>query len=328
MATSANTPRRPNIFIASSKEALEVARAVKQNFDDEADVDIWNENIFHANRNYLDTLLNRASFYDYVIAVFTPDDEAIIREKHTRVTRDNIIFEFGLFLGRLGPNRTFLILQEDVELFSDWSGIEVAKFRPRENLVAAVGNACSSIRQEMKVAEKLEHFSMLPSTSLAIGYYNNFLRRVFEAFEVTDRLKIIERYSKGNVISETGHDIVNRYPTIEVQIPQNLQELDPDTFKQRTFSLKQIVVSTKIRSFPFYIEGDAAGGSDFKLFDIPTTMYASYLSIQKIFTTEFLARDNNYKMIESREIANFERTLRIMVPDKIEKNYFKFSVLD
>ena len=132
MPNDTATKRRANIFIASSKEALPLARAVKSHFDSEADVDIWSENIFKANRNYLDTLLNRASFYDFVIAVFTGDDEAIIREKQVKVTRDNVIFEFGLFLGRLGPNRTFLVLEEGVELFSDWSGIEVAKFRKRD----------------------------------------------------------------------------------------------------------------------------------------------------------------------------------------------------
>lgn len=321
------TKRRANIFIASSKEALPLARAVKSHFDSEADVDIWSENIFKANRNYLDTLLNRASFYDFVIAVFTGDDEAIIREKQVKVTRDNVIFEFGLFLGRLGPNRTFLVLEEGVELFSDWSGIEVAKFRKRDNLVAAVGNACSRIREEMEVAERLQHFTLLPSTSLAIGYYNNFLRRVFEAFEHSDKIKIIEKDAAGKKISETECDIINRYPTIEVQIPQNLVELDQDSFKRRAAGLKQIVVETKIRPFPFYIEGDFVNGKEFKLFDIPTTMFASYLAIKRIFTDEFLERENNFKLIESREIANFERTLRILVPDKIEKNYFRFSVL-
>jgi predicted nucleotide-binding protein len=91
-----SSQRLPNIFIASSSEALPVARAVKQNFDREADVDIWTENIFKANRGYLDTLLNRASYHDFVIAVFTPDEEAVIRDRPVKVTRDNVIFEFGL----------------------------------------------------------------------------------------------------------------------------------------------------------------------------------------------------------------------------------------
>jgi hypothetical protein len=197
MPETTTPKRRPNIFIASSTEALPVGRAVKSHFDSEADVDIWSENIFKANRNYLDTLLNRASFYDFVIAVFTADDEALIREKQVKVTRDNVVFEFGLFLGRMGPNRTFLILEEDVELFSDWSGIEVAKFRKRDNLVAAVGNACNRIREEMAVSEKLEQFSLLPSTSLAIGYCHDFLRRLFEAFETSDKIRIIAKDANG-----------------------------------------------------------------------------------------------------------------------------------
>ena len=92
-------------------------------------------------------------------------------------------------------------------------------------------------------------------------------------------------------------------------------------------SFKQIIVETKIRPFPFYIEGDFVNGKDFILFDIPTTMYASYLSIKKIFSEEFLARENKMKFIQSKEIENFERTLKIMVPDYIEKKYFKFSIL-
>ena len=67
----------------------------------------------------------------------------------------------------------------------------------------------------MEVAEKLQHFSLLPSTSLAIGYYNNFLRRVFEAFEHSDKIKIVEKDATGEKISETDCDIVNR-STIQV----------------------------------------------------------------------------------------------------------------
>lgn len=220
MSSDSDLNRRPNIFIASSTESLPTARAVKQHFDAEADVDVWDENIFATNRSYLETLLNRASYYDYLIAVFTPDDVAAIRKRKVKVTRDNVIFEFGLFLGRLGPNRTFLIVQEGVELFSDWSGIATATFQLRDNLVAAVGGACQKIRQQMAVAEKLEHFTMLPSTSLAIGYYNNFLKRVFEAFAASDSFTIVDRNEVGNVIKETRYKIVNRRPIIHVLLDQ------------------------------------------------------------------------------------------------------------
>jgi Predicted nucleotide-binding protein containing TIR-like domain len=313
------------VFIASSAEALPTARAVKENFDREADVDIWSEDIFKVNRGSLDTLLNRASYYDFVIAVFTADDEAVIRERKVKVTRDNVIFEFGLFLGRLGPNRTFMVVQEGVEMFTDWDGITTAEFRPRDNLVAAVGAACNRIREEMAVAEKLQNFTMLPSTSLAIGYYNNFLKKVFEAFEFTDKFQIVERDDKGNEIERTVLDITNRHPTIHVMLPQDLGELEADSLKDRTAGYKQIRVSNKFRSFPFYIEGDPDDiQNNPTLFDVPTTMLSSHIAIKKIFSEEFLARENTLAHLESREIANFKRTVLNMVPGKVQREHLKF----
>ncbi len=305
-----------------------IARAVKQNFDQEADVDIWNENIFAANRGYLETLLNRASYYDYCIAVFAPDDKATVRGKKVNLPRNNVIFEFGLFLGRLGPNRAFFIAQEGTELFSDWKGIEVATFKPRDNLVAAVGGACQRIREEMAVAEKLEHFTMLPSTSLAIGYYHNFLRRVFEAFEFSDSFTVVTRDDRGNIVKETTHKIVNRRPTIHVLLPAKLEDLESNRLKERTAAYKQVAVCTKFREFPFYIHGDITkDAKNITFFDIPTTMLSSRIAIQRNFSPDFLARGDTASHLEKREIANFERTLRLMVPNEIENKYFEFSIL-
>src|SRR5262245_45178879 len=145
-------------FDSRLEERSRTGKQQPQNFDKEADVDVWNENIFTPNRSFLETLLNRASYYDFAIAVFTADDTATIREQEVKITRDNVIFEFGLFLGRLGPNRAFVLHQEGVNLFSDWAGIAVASFTPRSNLVSAVGAACNTFREEMKVAIKLEKF--------------------------------------------------------------------------------------------------------------------------------------------------------------------------
>jgi hypothetical protein len=89
------------------------------------------------------------------------------------------------------------------------------------------------------------------------------LRRVLEAFETSKNIRIIDKDPKGQKLSETAHDLVERYPTIEVQMPQNLVELDQDNFRRRTAGSKQIVVETKIRPFPFYIEGDFVNGREF-----------------------------------------------------------------
>jgi Predicted nucleotide-binding protein containing TIR-like domain len=325
---SARPSQRRTIFIISSKEARPIAAAVKQNFDIEADVDVWDEDIFKVNRNYLYTLLNYASYYDFAIGIFAADDAATIRRKRVKVPRGNVIFEFGLFLGRLGPDRAFLVREEGVDPLSDWSGIETASFRRRDNLVAAVRVACDRIREEMAVADKLEHFSMLPSTSLAIGYYNNFLKRVFDAFELADTYSVVMRDDRGQIVEKKSYRITDRHPLIHVKLPQHLSDLEPEHLKRRTCRYRQIAVSTQFREFPFYIVNPTKSASGtINLFDIPTTMLASKIAIERSFTREFLARGNTLEHFENREIANFERTLRLMVPDKIEDKYFKFSVL-
>jgi len=326
---STTTPeRRPTLFVASSKESLPVAEAVKSWFEAKGiDVTIWSENVFKANRSYLETLLNRSMFYDYLVAVFSADDEALIREEYHRVTRDNVIFEFGLFLGRLGINRTFMLLEDGVSLFSDWDGIKPAKFRRRDNLVSAVGGACQQIMEEMQVAVKLKHYSMLPSTSLAVGYYFNFLYRVYEAFERSDTFTVSERDSKGDYVDVATYPIKDRYPVIEVRIPKNLAELGQDVIKRRTQSFKQIRVNAMTRTFPFYIEAELDSNGLPKLFDMPTTLFASYMTTQEIFSAEFLARENNLAHIMDKEIENFERTLRLLIPDGFEREYFRFTKL-
>ena len=322
-----STPlRRPYIFIASSSEALPVAEAVKRHFAAEAYVDIWNENIFAINRSYLTTLLNRASYYDYVIAIFTPDDEAIIRDKAVRVTRDNVIFEFGLFLGRLGPPRTFLLAQEGVELFSDWSGISTEQFSGGGDLYAAVERGCNTIRREIENAKGT--YTMLPSTSLAIGYYYNFLSRVFDAFQNSSVLYIGERDDRGHVKPHTEHPIRDAFPTIHVKLPPRLRDLTPNVLKKRTAHYKEISVRSTFRSYPFYISGDIdADDGSVELFDIPTTMLSAKYAIERLFSEDFLASDDTRSHLESREIDNFQQTLRILVPDELEHRYFDFSLL-
>ncbi|GAB2562157.1 TIR domain-containing protein [Spirosoma aerophilum] len=317
---------RPSIFIGSSSEGLEVARAVKTNFDKEADVDIWDENLFALNKSTLENLINRASFYDFAIIILTPDDEAVIRGKNEVIPRDNVLFEFGLFLGAIGINRAFYIAEESVKILSDFNGISRTTYRGRDNLVAAVGNSCNTIRREMEVAEKLYRFSLLPSTSLAIGYFKNFLEKVADAFTHIDEFEVLEKNSKGDVVNRQVVQVKNRFPSITILLPQKLSDLQPAILRRRTSALKQITVNTSFRPFPFYIEGDV-NEENVNFFDIPTTLLSSLETVNRIFSQDFLVRDNNLDRIQRREISNFEKTIRILVPDNIENELIKFDIL-
>lgn len=318
---------RPTIFIASSGESKAVAEAIKLNFEHEADVDIWTENIFKLNDGTLETLMNRASYYDFFIAVFAADDTAEVKKEHKNVTRGNVIFEFGLFLGRIGLDRTFFVLEEGVDLFSDWNGITTTSFKRRDNLVAAIGASCIKIRERMAIAEKeLLSYSVLPSTALAIGYYHNFLKPVIAAFQERDTIEIIKRGKGGKPDEKFEYSLTNHFPTMEVRVPQKLSSLQRDVLEVVTKDYVQIIIKSKTRSFAFYVHGEFDENSDLHIFDIPTTLFASYLTIKEVFTRQFLASENNERKLIDKEIRNFEKTLSKLIPDVIEHKFYTFSV--
>lgn len=322
------TPR-PNMFIASSTKGLDCAEAVASQFKDDVDVDIWtNEDVFKLNTSYLETLLNRASYSDFAVALFTADDTAVIKDKAARVARDNVIFEFGLFLGRLGLDRTFFIMERDVELFSDWAGIKSAKFS-RNSLDVDIRAACDKIRTAMTESAQREQFSVLPSTSLAVGYYNNFLAKVLGDLRAMDSIEMIKRDSKGREVGRHTYDISNQRPIIHVKVPQNLADLESETWKDHTGSYTLIAVPTPSRPYPFYIKGDfAKEGESVELFDVPTTLLASRLAIQEIFDKRFLTSGNTQTRLETREISNFKTTLRLMIKEKGQQKFFRVSDWD
>lgn len=322
--------RRPSMFIASSSEALSIARAVKGALEDQFDVDIWDENAFELNQSTLDNLLNLSGFYDFAVAVFTKDDEARIREVAVHVTRDNVIFEFGLFLGRLGPHRVFLLAENGVHIMSDWAGITIATFARRSNLRAAVGTACDQLRTQMKRVERMRTFTLLPSTALAIGYYTNFLSRVLAAFKQVNRYRIVQRDARGNEIEGTAneYDAAEVRPVIHVELPARLRDLEPAALRRHTANYRQIELGTALRAYPFYVRVEEMDPTDgtLDLFDIPTTMLSSKRAIEEIFSDSFLADEANLAMLEGREIANFEKTLRLLIDNKAETEFFRFHV--
>ena len=62
----------------------------------------------------------------FAVAIFSPDDQGALSDdiEHLRPrSRQNVIFEFGYFIGKLGRNRTCALIKGDVEIPSDYSGV-------------------------------------------------------------------------------------------------------------------------------------------------------------------------------------------------------------
>ncbi len=146
---------KPKIFIASSVEGLDVAYAIQSNLDFDADITVWSQGVFTLSQTSLDSLVTELEASDFGIFVFTPDDETVIRGESTRTIRDNVLFELGLFIGKLGKDRCFFVVQDRTELHipTDLYGITPARYRGDRgdnNIVAALGPACNDIRRVVR----------------------------------------------------------------------------------------------------------------------------------------------------------------------------------
>lgn len=103
------------LFIGSSTNALPIANEIKviisANFPN-IEIEIWNETEWKNLVSVLDNLIEKIEEYYYAIFVGFPDDKIVSGTEHFFTTRDNVTFEFGLFLSRLNKDRTFLLIPE------------------------------------------------------------------------------------------------------------------------------------------------------------------------------------------------------------------------
>lgn len=143
---------KPSLFVGSSAESLDIAYAAQRNLEDVAEVIVWNQGIFELTKSYLESLTDALDDADFGLFVFGADDVVRIRGKESAAARDNVIFELGLFIGRLGRDRTFMVMPKssaDFHLPTDLLGISIATFEPPsrpDRFQAALGPACHDIR--------------------------------------------------------------------------------------------------------------------------------------------------------------------------------------
>jgi CRP/FNR family cyclic AMP-dependent transcriptional regulator len=119
--------KRPRVFLISSAEALEIAEYIRAALDHEdVVVEIWSdEKIFPPSGYPIEALEQAVNECDFGIAIAQPDDLVRSRHRQSAAPRDNVIFELGFFMSRLGRARTVLLVPrgENVTLPSDFKGL-------------------------------------------------------------------------------------------------------------------------------------------------------------------------------------------------------------
>lgn len=142
------------VFIISSAEALPVARIVQNAFaHDKFTTAVWPDGVFKVANYTLQSLEDAIDDSDFAIAIAHADDITECRGKDWPTPRDNVIFELGLFMGRLGKQRAILMEPRDdgVKLPSDLAGITTVAYRfvPGKDVAALMAPACNQLRDHI-----------------------------------------------------------------------------------------------------------------------------------------------------------------------------------
>lgn len=321
------------IFIGSSSEAKDVADNLsvilgRKGFFAKT----WDNETFQYSDNYFESIKREIVLADYAILIVNPDDKIVKRGEETYTTRDNVWIELGMFIGVLGIKKVFYLSiidnryeeKKEVPIPSDFAGIELPKVTRtefREKFDQDLANICTTIEKRIKRLESemtRVRIGMLPSESLALGYFNNFLDPV--CYELTDG-KPIE-------LGARSFDPNNDKFEFNIILPDNLNDVSPrryrDLFRDQSRFIK-VQVGGRSRNFPFYIDSEKTANY-FKLYDYPTTLSSSYEAIQRAINQDDYYTDEQKNWLKNREIRNFHRTLKIMLEEKgaIYRNKIKF----
>lgn len=145
---------KPNVFVASSAEAIRVAEAIIIKLEHETNTKLW-DNAFDLSSVTITSLLQRAKDADFGVFVFHPDDQTLIRGEELLSVRDNVLFELGIFIGALGLEKCFIVAPESkrslFRLPTDLAGVTLSYYNDlNEDSVDSVATSCAKIKAEIR----------------------------------------------------------------------------------------------------------------------------------------------------------------------------------
>lgn len=294
------TNLKPKIFIGSSTAGYPVAQKVKKYLAKVGDCFLWKEpNMWEPNRSTFDNLLRMVAYFDFGIFVATADDVTYTNKKIVVEPRDNVILEMALFLGAMGRDKSFLLVESGIKLPSDFDGIYMPRFEKNNDQL--IKNACSEYANKIDEHYQLGHLSLYPTTALAIGYFKNFVSGLVESAQNAKPLKF-------NGVKYSDFKL-------KVVIPKDLKGMireKASKFYQR-HGFVENAMKTKYRKHPAWFQLDPKKAPIAMLYDMPSTLTGIDDAIEMILQKGFQGRTKMQGVIEERELNNFRRVLQIQI---------------
>ena len=308
---------KSRIFIGSSTESLKIAETVQKLMEPEFECEIWNKNFFDLNQSTYDNLVQKAPSFDYAVFIGGPDDKVICRNTGEQAEkkiapRDNVYLEFALYAGILSAARSFFLLDEACGIASDLKGITLSYYADQ---MESIQQCCEELKRCIHEEEKINRIRLLPSTSLAIGYYRNFIEQLLiclrtqtEILTDQERVKLESREVKVNII-----------------IPGSVDE-DWKIWEQMYAAengWRSASIESESRPMAFMIDGsklEREGKID--IIDIPQTLRVAFQAVDMTMKKDYIGNKELVRKTKQKEVANFISTLKnLMMENPFAQRY-------
>lgn len=311
---------RPTVFVGSSSEALPVAKRVKKILAKSFECVLWTDDIFRSNDNILQTLLQASGIFDFGIMLLTADDVVVSRKHAFKAPRDNVLFELGIFLGRTGDGKAYALLEDNAKakLPSDLEGITIHKFSrdKKAKRFMRLEVVARRLMSEMIECSKLGFLGMLPSTALAIGYFENFVKPIASIIGESKNIHIGKFSGRPSSLSVILPNVLDSDIKKKVSV----------YYRRRRFSEATIRVSERNRPI-FAMCNKRKKVIEFS--DMPTTLEGVSKAIDMFLKKGHIGKSDIQEQLEKKELNNFKSVLQLLInQDSFCKEYVKIEYAD
>jgi hypothetical protein len=139
---------KPKVFIASSSYQSSELQAIAAGLAEVAEPSPWIDGQSELGVNLLDWVATKAAECSFGVFVFGRDP------RWQNQVNGNVLFEYGVFVGRHGAGRCFIVNSEQVEVPVDLAGITTARYSTEafeQDGRGALDGAVNKIKQSMRL---------------------------------------------------------------------------------------------------------------------------------------------------------------------------------
>ena len=176
---------KARLIIVSSVENRSIANAVQDDVRGHAEIESLTLDFLRLSSSSISSLTLVLEGIDIGVIILGPDDLASLRHEEFQVARDRVMYQVGLFAGKLGRDRCFVLAPgsaDDDNRSINIPGLNICYIDPnklKSDMKAAIGSvgneirlAVLSLRQERRLGGK----PILERAKLVLDFVSDYLQ--------------------------------------------------------------------------------------------------------------------------------------------------------